>query len=119
MVPAQSQEGDLNVKKTFACLLVFLLFAGSAGAGYIFGGTNLSFTGYPEFDKRSPDKPFGREQWAASMYKDEVERYVKQAKEYVENAENDKQRIDEAISETIRKANKAVDEYNSWVQFGY
>lgn len=101
-----------------AILLGVVSLAPTAGNAAIFGGSNLSFSGYPEFDEYPPSPPYGNDKYAWENYKREIEDYVNKAKEYVENANNDISRIKEAKDEAIQKANNAVDEYNRNVR-GY
>lgn len=45
-------------------------------------------------------------------YKRDVERYIQDAKDYTENANNDMKRIREAQDDALEKANRVVEEYN-------
>lgn len=45
-------------------------------------------------------------------YKRDVERFIQNAKDYTENADNDVKRIREAQEDAIQKANRVVEEYN-------
>lgn len=90
----------------------------TVGHAAVFGGSNLSFSGYPEFNEYPPSPPYGNDKYAWENYKREIENYANKAKEYVENANNDISRIQEAKQEAIQKANNAVDEYNRNVR-GY
>ncbi|MGP1051891.1 hypothetical protein ACJ8PG_23510 [Serratia sp. CY68758] len=94
-----------------AILLGVVSLAPTAGNAAVFGGSNLSFSGYPEFDEYPPSPPYGNDKYAWENYKREIE-------DYVENANNDISRIKEAKDEAIQKANNAVDEYNRNVR-GY
>lgn len=98
---------------------VLALCAGCLGAGYVFGGSNLGIMGYAKFSGHKPSRPFSRDDYSRRSYQNDVEQYISDAKEYVENARNDKIRIDNATEEAIDSANNVVDEYNSWVQLGY
>jgi hypothetical protein len=91
------------MKKILLLLAVFVLCISSVAFGYVFGGTNLDFMGYPEFSAYLSYDPS----------RSEVERYIQEAKEYVENGNNDIRRIREAQNEAIRKANDAVRRHNS------
>ena len=104
------------MKKTMMFIGFVILCACCTGAGYIFGGSNLGYSGYPEFSKSTPYQPFDREKYGASTYQNDVESYVRSVKEYVQNAENDKARINNAIEEAIQKANNVVDDYNNWAR---
>ncbi|WP_227414481.1 hypothetical protein [Serratia sp. X3] len=84
----------------------------------VYGGSNLSYSGYPEFNDFPPSAPYGNDQYAWDNYKQEVEDYVRKAKEYISYADNDMERINEGKQAAIRKANNAVEEYNRSVK-GY
>ncbi|MDK9420015.1 MULTISPECIES: hypothetical protein [Pectobacterium] len=85
---------------------------------YVYGGSNLNFSGYPDFSELTPSAPYGNDQYMWNNYKFEVENYVRKAKEYVENGDNDIKRIKEAQQKTINDANQVVEEYNRKVR-GY
>ena len=82
----------------------------------VFGGSNLSFTGYPSHDCMKPTKPYKpysfNSQWEVDSYNSEVEsynfelqQYLSCIDEYVENANNDIKRIKEKAQEAIDEAN--------------
>ena len=101
-------------------LIMAVLISACAGFlfAYVYGGTNLGFMGYPEFSVPAPSAPYGYEvsEYKFTSYRDEVENYINQAEEYIENGNNDIQRISEAQESAINKANRAVDEFNSWAR---
>ena len=78
----------------------------------VFGGSNLGYGGYPEFTQMEPTPPYSNDQYAWDNYRREVERYTSDVKEYLEDANNDMKRIQEAQQEAIDKANRVVEEYN-------
>lgn len=97
------------------CLFLFSLVA------YVIGGTNLGYLGYPEYNKTKPTQPFTSYKGTVSKfryetYKSSVEDYVDGAKEYIENGNNDINRIQEEQREAIKSANDVVDEYNRWLE---
>ena len=103
--------------------LVFLfiaLFCASFLFAYVYGGSNLGFSGYPEFSDYPPSEPYSFNdevsEYEFESYRNEVIRYVDAAEEYVENGNNDIKRISEAQDEAIRRANEAVDEFNAWAR---
>lgn len=109
------------MKKRLIALVIVLTLSLFSLFAYIYGGTNFSFSGYPSFDDRAPSKAYTSYNGSVSRstyesYKDSVEDYVEEAKKYIENANNDIKRIQEAQKAAIDKANKVVDEYNSWVK---
>lgn len=101
-------------------IIIFLIaiFMSCTASAYVMGGSNLGFTGYPEFSDMEPNLPFGDDQFAMENYRREVANYVDKAKQYVDNSNSDIQRIKEAQQEAIDKANRVVEEYNRKVR-GY
>lgn len=95
-------------------LLIFVVPFSSHAV--VFGGSNLGFSGYPEFTDSPPSPPFSDDQFAWDSYKNEVQDYMNRAKQYVDDSDSDIKRIEEAKDDAIRKANDAVNEYNSRVR---
>jgi len=102
------------MKKTL--LLLIILISPLYVHAMIFGGSNLSFTGYPPHSCMKPTKPYKpysfNSQWEIDSYNNEVEfynsalqQYLSCIDEYIENANNDIKRIKE-------KAQEAIDETN-------
>lgn len=89
-------------KKIAISAAILALCSTSAALGYVYGGSNLGYSGYPAFDEYLSYNP--------SKY--EVEQYVDEAREYVENCDYDIQRILEAKADAINQANEAVANYN-------
>ena len=98
--------------------LIFSLLLPLTSYAYVYGGSNLGYSGYPEFSGYEPSPPFSDDQFAMDNYKREVEDYVTKAKQYVEDADSDAKRVREAQQEAIGKANRVVEEYNRKVN-GY
>jgi hypothetical protein len=82
----------------------------------VIGGSNLGMFGYSSHDCTKPTKPYKpysfSDQWQIDSYNSEVdlynserERYVSCIKEYVENANNDIERIKEKAQEAINEVN--------------
>ena len=96
------------MKKTFLITLTLLLCSASVAFGYVYGGSNFNYSGYPEFKAYLSYNPSA----------DEVNTYIKKANEYIENGDNDIRRINEAQDEAYHKAKKALDNYkrnnNKW-----
>jgi hypothetical protein len=76
------------------------------------GGTNLPTPGYPEHKcaapMNQPDRPFRNDEYSTRSYTSEVERYNRQVKEfrdcmadYVDKANNDIRRIQEAAQRAL------------------
>lgn len=96
--------------------LLAVLLMPTASLATVFGGSNLGFSGYPEFSEVEPTPPYSNDQYAWESYKQEVDAYTAKAKQYLEDANSDIQRIQEAQQEAINKANSVVQEYNSKVR---
>lgn len=98
-------------------LLAVLLCAGLLFA-FVYGGSNLGYTGYPSFSSyyRTSYLSYNNSvsEREFNNYRNSVREYTESAQKYVENANNDIDRIHEAQQDAIRKANAAVDEFNSW-----
>lgn len=101
-------------------IIMLILVSVCAGVlfAYVYGGTNLGFGGYPEFSAYAPSAPYGYEvsEYEFNSYRDKVERFVNQIEEYIENGNNDIRRISEAQEAAIDKANRAIDDFNSWAR---
>ena len=79
---------------------------------YVYGGSNLGYSGYPSHDCNKPIKPyepiFFNSQWDIDSYNSEVESYNLQLQdyincieEYIDNSNNDIKRIQEKAQEAI------------------
>lgn len=104
-------------------VLVILLLVTASGVifGYVIGGSNLSLSRYPSFSAFKPSAPYYSynttiSKWKYDSYKADVERYIDEAKRYIENADYDIDRISEAKKEVVRQANSVVDEYNKFIK---
>ena len=91
----------------------------SAAFGYVYGGSNLSPLGYPEFNKMKPMRPFNADNYSAQYYKSQVDSYLNDVDRYIENAVNDGQRIIQSVENAKRDAKNVVDEYNRFVRSRY
>ncbi|CAH5653598.1 hypothetical protein AI2983V1_2756 [Enterobacter cloacae] len=100
------------MRKISFMLFGFILAYSTVASATVFGGSNLSFSGYSEFSDSEPSPPYDRSEYSMQVYKNDVERYIQNAKEYTENADNDIKRIREAQEDAIQKANRVVEEYN-------
>ena len=84
---------------------------------YVYGGSNLPVFGYPSHDcsqpYSKPYKPYSfNSQWEVDQYNrevrqynDELEEYFSCIKEYVDNANSDLKRIQDAAQDAINEAN--------------
>lgn len=91
------------LKRILIALVIFSLWCSSIAFAYVYGGSNLGFNGYPAFSSYLSYSP--------SRY--EIEQYISDAKEYVENCSYDIQRIQEAQTAAIDEANNAIHRYNN------
>ena len=90
------------MKKGLVVFILSLFWCTSVAFAYVIGGSNLGFGGYPEFKDFISFNPSRLD----------VEIYVNNAKEYVENCNNDVKRVYEARNTAIEKANQAIEDYN-------
>ncbi|EPY1262782.1 hypothetical protein [Klebsiella pneumoniae] len=97
------------MKKFALFVLLSLPFSASA---IVMGGSNLGFSGYPEFSEIAPTPPYSDDQYAWDSYRREVAEYAEKAKQYLEDSNSDMKRIQESQQEAIDKANRVVEEYN-------
>lgn len=93
-------------------LIGFALAYSTLGNASVFGGSNLGYSGYPEFSDSEPRPPYNRDEYSMGAYKRDVERYIQNAKDYTENANNDMKRIRKAQDDALEKANRVVEEFN-------
>ena len=94
-------------------IIVLVITLSSANAfAYVYGGSNLSLTGYPEHSCFKPNKPYKpisfSNQWDVDSYNSQVDHYNMQwnqyiscINEYVDNAKNDIKRVTEKAQEAI------------------
>lgn len=82
-----------------------ILVCGTASA-FVMGGTNLGFSGYPSHDCRKPYAPYDRSSFAVEQYRSDVQRYVRCMREYVDNANSDIERIQEAQQDAINEVKR-------------
>ncbi|WP_227502985.1 TroA family protein [Klebsiella quasipneumoniae] len=97
------------MKKFALFVLLSLPFSASA---IVMGGSNLGFSGYPEFSEIAPTPPYSDDQYAWDSYRREVADYAEKAKQYLEDSNSDMKRIQEAQQDAIQKANDVVEEFN-------
>ncbi|MDA5547371.1 hypothetical protein OP862_14635 [Yersinia massiliensis] len=98
-------------KISFTLIGLILMYSTVVNAA-VFGGSNLGFSGYPEFSDSEPTPPYNPDEYSMRAYKGDVERYIQNAKDYTENASNDMKRIREAQEGALEKANRVVEEHN-------
>lgn len=103
----------MNLRLLVSSLAVACILQASPGVhASVYGGSNLGYSGYPEFNGFPPSAPYGNDKYAWDNYKQEVEDYVRKAKQYIADADSDIERINEEKQNAIRKANNVVEEYN-------
>ena len=102
-------------KIILASAMVLVIATASASMGYLYG----NMITYPSFSAMGPSRPFSDDEYELSAYRDEVEYYVAQGKEYIENCENDIQTIQEERNAAVDKINRVINEYNDFVTYGY
>ncbi|SFA76475.1 hypothetical protein [Selenomonas ruminantium] len=90
------------MKRNIAILLAAIFISGlSMAVGYAWGyGSNMSWS-YPSF-RSAPYMP--------SKY--EIEQYIRDGKDYVDNCNNDIDEIARKRSEAVDSVNRAVRDYN-------
>lgn len=98
-------------------VLLPLLFIPLAAGAIVYGGSNLGYGGYPDPDCNrpiAPSRPYDlSDQWAVNRYNEDVRNfntelqiYSQCVDEYLENAENDIKRIQEAAQDAIDESNR-------------
>lgn len=88
------------MNKTFIFIYLFI-FLNNPTFAYVYGGTNFSYSGYPESNCYLYSNS---DEW-------QRESYIRCINEYVENASNDIKRIKEKAKETIDEAERKL-KYN-------
>jgi len=98
-------------------LIIFsILFITSIALSLIYGGSNLSYYGYPSHNCYKPNKPYKPytfdSQWEIDAYNSEVDQYYRDMEDYriciqtyIDNANSDIDRIREKIEEAINDYN--------------
>lgn len=104
------------MKRRKTMLLLIVVLVGGIVFAYVVGGSNFTLAEYSRFTKMKPYKPYSSSvsQYEYDRYRNEVQAYLDDAKEYVKNADYDIQRIEEAQKKVTDLANSAVEEFNSW-----
>ncbi len=85
--------------------IALLAVTGTAGAS-VYGGSNLGFSGYPDPTCRKPYPPYSDSAMDRENYRSDMDRYIRCVKEYLENANNDIDRIRQAQEEAIAEAKR-------------
>jgi len=104
-------------KVTATMIVVSIITGASSASAVVFGGTNFGFGGYPDHQCSQPFgkpiKPFRfTDQYEVDAYNREVCRYNRDldyyldcVRTYIDNADNDVQRIREKVDDAISEAN--------------
>jgi len=82
---------------------------GVIASAFVIGPSNFISLGYPDHNCHKPVIPYSRDSFSVSMFKMELENYMRCINNYVDAAKNDRARI-------IEKSNEAVDEYNDFIR---
>lgn len=106
-------------KMKFKFLLIITALYACYSFAYIGDKSNFGLSEYPEFYRSQPYPPAGKDKFSYDQYRYEVEEYVKKTKEYLEAADNDIRRIQDAQEKAARKAKQVIEDFNNWVQYGY
>lgn len=96
-------------------IIILTLWAPMTATAIVFGGSNLGILGYSEHDCIKPYKPTEPysfdSQWEVDLYNSQVDtynfeldQYISCIREYVENANNDIERIKEKYQNAIDEA---------------
>jgi hypothetical protein len=94
-----------NKFRGFVVAAIFGAAAASTAGAVVFGGSNLGVFGYPEDRCAKPIVPYsGASEYAVRQYNLDVEMFNTCAKRYIENANADIERINEAVDKLARKA---------------
>lgn len=86
------------MNKVFLSLVCLVVITNASAHAYVYGGTNFSFSGYPQHSCYFYDNS---DKW----YR---ENYIRCINEYVENASNDIKRIREQAQETVDEAKRKL-----------
>lgn len=92
------------MKKKFMVLLFLLVLCSFSSFAFVIGGSNLPLSDYSEFDTYY--NPY-------SMTYEEITDMQNQLTKYLDNCNNDIQRIQESKRAAIEKYNESVRLYNS------
>lgn len=86
------------MNKILVLIVCLVAITDTSAYAYMYGGTNLGFSGYP---KHSCYLYNDKDKW-------ERENYIRCINEYIENASNDIQRIKEQAQETADEAKRKL-----------
>lgn len=86
------------MNKVFLLLVCLVVITDVSAHAYVYGGTNFSFSGYPQHSCYLYDNS---DKW----YRED---YIRCINEYIENASNDIKRIKEQAQETADEAKRKL-----------
>jgi len=87
--------------------VIGLLAISTSASAYVVGGSNLDFLGYPKPECMKPTKPYDlSNEYAVMDYNSDIKQYIQCVKTYIENADNDIERIQEAANDLIKEAKR-------------
>jgi hypothetical protein len=110
----------MEVKKRHL-IAAFLLGASiSTLFGFVSSYSNL-YGSYPSFASKAyrPSKPFSKDEYSISRYRQQVEQYRDDCESYIQAANNDIATIRREIQRAIDETNAVVSQYNSFIRFGF
>jgi len=88
----------------------------SASVGYSFAQSNL-IGSYPSFSSRvfTPRQPLGKDDFSASRYKADVDKYIQKFEDYSAAAKNDINDIERKEAQAEREVDKVIAEYRRYI----
>ena len=110
----------MNIKSTYLVIGAISAVSSGSAVALVFGGTNFSFSGYPDHECRrpysKPIKPYKfTNQWEIDNYNNEVDRFNDELEsftkciiEYVDNGDNDIKRVKEKAQAAIDEARRPI-----------
>jgi hypothetical protein len=95
------------MKHTRIIIVTGLLAISTSASAFVIGGSNLDFLGYPKPKCMKPTKPFDlSNEYAVMDYNSDIKQYIQCVEVYIENANNDIERIKEAANDLIKEAKR-------------
>lgn len=110
----------MECKKRHVIAAFLLGVSASTLFGFVSGFSNL-YGSYPSFASKAyrPSKPFSKDEFSISRYRQQVEQYRDDCESYIQAANNDIATIKREIQRAIDDTNAVVSEYNSFVRYGF
>lgn len=107
----------MKITKKVFFLVVFFGCLTSASIGYVMGNTNFDMFGYPSFNDKSfqPVQPHSRDGNMVTSYSNQVNQYIRDARRYIQAADNDIRIIEAEKKEANRRLHEVVAEYDRFM----